>query len=72
MKYLIRLLAALPMMGTAIATMILLVAALDCKLLVIPAILCGMASVSLMSSYEYTVRHLAIFIKIMAEDALAE
>ena len=72
MKYIIRLLAALPMLGGGVASAILSVMAYKDTYLVAPAIFSWFAFIECFYHYEDAVRHLAVFIKLMAEDALTE
>lgn len=72
MKYIIRLLAALPMLGGGVASVILSVMAYENMYLVVPAIFSWFAFIECFYHYEDSVRHLAVFIKLMAEDALTE
>ena len=72
MKYIIRFLASLPMLGAGISSMYLTFLAWENAWIAMPAILNWYAFFVCFNSYERTVRHLAVFIKIMAEDALTE
>lgn len=72
MKYVIRLFAALPMLGAGIATIVFGVLACNNTVWVLAAI-CNLYSFIVCAThYEDTVRHLAIFIKTMTQDALYE
>ena len=68
MKYIIRALAAIPMLTVGISTIILCVFAIEHPWLWIPAILNLWAFLLIASHYEETVRHLRFFIKDKVED----
>lgn len=70
MKYIIRLMAAIPMLGSAIATLFLFVLSFDYSILVIPTVLSLFGFPVCAKHYEETVKELAIFIDKMAQDAL--
>jgi hypothetical protein len=72
MKYFVRLLAALPMLGTGISMIVFVVMAFENPLWILEAIASFYSFMVCATHYEDTVRHLAIFIKLMAKDALGE
>lgn len=72
MKYIIRLLAAVPMLGAGVAAIVFGVMAFDNAMWIL-ATICNIYSFLVCAiHYEDTVRSLAIFIKLMAEDTLHE
>ena len=72
MKYIIRFMAAIPMLGAGIALIMFGVMAFEKPLWVLEAIASFYSFMVCATHYEDTVRHLAIFINLMAKDALEE
>lgn len=72
MKYIIRLLAAIPMLSTGIATFVFFVLAFGDAMYVLAAIESLFGYIMCIAHYESTVRSIAKFLKLMAEDALNE
>jgi len=72
MKYFVRLLAALPMLGTGISAIVFSVMSCDNILWVLLVITNIWSFIILASNYEMSVLNLAHFLKRMAEDALHE
>jgi len=72
MKYIIRFMAIIPMLGAGIAMIVSIVMAFENPLWILEAIASFCSFMVCAAYYEDTVRHLAIFIKLMAEDALSE
>ena len=72
MKYIVRLMAAIPMLGAGIALIMFVVMAFENPLWVLEAIASFYSFMVCATHYEDTVRHLATFIKLMAKDALGE
>lgn len=70
MKYIIRFIAAIPMMAAMIIFFVMFFMAFEYPLLIIAVIPQGFAAFICVENYELTVRHLSVFIKMMAEDAL--
>jgi hypothetical protein len=70
MKYIIRLMAAIPMLGSGIATLFLFIFSFDYGILVIPTILSIAGFPVCAQHYEETVKDVAIFFEKMAKDAL--
>ena len=69
-KYLVRLFAALPMLATAIGTVVFLVMAFENHWWVLLTIGNFWSFMRLAQDYEWTVRDVAAFLKRMANDAL--
>ena len=72
MKYFVRLLATLPMLGTGISAIVFSVMSFDNTLWVLLVITNIWSFIILASNYEMSVLNLAHFLKRMAEDALHE
>ena len=72
MKYIVRLMAAIPMLGAGIALIMFGVMAFNNPLWILEAIASFCSVMVCATHYEDTVRHLANFIKLMAKDALGE
>lgn len=72
MKYFIRLLAALPMLGTGISAIVFSVMSFGNALWVLLAITNFWSFMALASDYETLVFNMALFLKRMANDALHE
>lgn len=72
MKYIIRFMVAIPMLGAGIATIVSIVMAFENPLWILEAIASFCSVMVCATHYEDTVRHLANFIKLMAKDALGE
>lgn len=68
MKYIIRMLAAIPMLTVGVSSIVLFVFAFDYHWLVIPAILNFFAFMVCASHYEESVRDLRLFIGTMLMD----
>lgn len=72
MKNFIRLLAALPMLGTGISAIVFSAMSFDNALWVLLAITNIWSFITLASNYEMLVLNMALFLKRMANDALHE
>jgi hypothetical protein len=72
MKYFVRLLAALPMLGTGISMIVFGVMAFDNALWILLCITNFWSFMALVSNYETLVFNMAYFLKRMANDALYE
>lgn len=72
MKYIIRFMATIPMLGAGIALIMFGIMAFDNPLWILEAIASFWSFMVCATHYEDTVRNLAIFIKLMAKDALGE
>jgi hypothetical protein len=72
MKYFVRLLAALPMLGTGISMIVFGVMAFDNALWILLCITNFWSFMALVSNYETLVFNMAYFLKRMANDALHE
>jgi hypothetical protein len=72
MKYFVRLLAALPMLGTGISVIVFSVMSFDNALWVLLVITNIWSFITLASNYEMLVLNMAHFLKRMAKDALHE
>ena len=72
MKYFVRLLAALPMLGTGISAIVFSVMSFDNTLWVLLVITNIWSFIILASNYEMLVLNMAHFLKRMAKDALHE
>lgn len=73
MKYFIRFIAVIPMMATMCTAAVLFMLSFTEGLwLVIPSICLLYAFIICGENYDKTVRHIAVFLKLMAEDALTE
>jgi hypothetical protein len=72
MKYFVRLLAALPMLGTGISMIVFGVMAFDNALWILLCITNFWGFMALASNYETLVFNMAYFLKRMANDALHE
>ena len=72
MKYFVRLLAALPMLGTGISAIVFGVMSFDNALWVFLVITNIWSFITLASNYEILVLNVAYFLKRMAEDASYE
>ena len=71
-KYLVRFIAAMPMLATAIGMIVFLVMAFENHWWVLLAIGNFWSFMRLAQDYEWTVRDVANFLKRMANDALSE
>ena len=72
MKYFVRLLATLPMLGTGISMIVFGVMAFDNALWILLCITNFWSFMALVSNYETLVFNMAYFLKRMANDALHE
>lgn len=72
MKYFVRLLAALPMLGTGISAIVFSVMSFDNALWVLLVITNIWSFIILASNYEMLVLNMTYFLKRMANDALHE
>lgn len=72
LKYLVRFIAAMPMLATAIGMVVFLVMAFENHWLVLLVIGNFWSFMRLAQDYEWTVRDVAAFFRRMANDALSE